>query len=41
VGVEKGEKLLAALASHDMIYGLMLLAVCLEIFSDLCLFCVT
>lgn len=40
VGVGKCEELLAALKSHDMIYGLMLLAVCLEIFSDLCLFCV-
>jgi len=40
VGVGKCEELLAALESHDMIYGLMLLAVCLEIFSDLCLFCV-
>jgi len=35
VGVGKCEELLAALEPHDMIYGLVLLAVCLEIFSDL------
>jgi len=38
VGAGKCEELLVALESQDMIYGLMLMAVCLEIFSDLCLF---
>jgi len=38
VGVGRCEELLAALEPQDTIYGLVLLAVCLEIFSDLCLF---
>lgn len=38
VGVGKYEELMAALESHDMIYVLVLLAVCLQNFSDLCLF---